>query len=428
MGFTKESFDRKRSALRRLIRWRKRQEAGKKHHACFGGGGLSRNERRRRGKTLRVRKAAERDRWARMSASRMPEHTRISSFETDGVGLRMCLKVGTDLEAPPPPPKKKASARTGRKPVETGGASSVAPVHPNPLFAALDEGRAKLFMAAISHRATKKPTSQAFTRGRYYHEMGFFARRKWEEDRMAASEPLRVALAHLSLSGGLKNCDPVIWQRYLHTEAIYRDLLDQEFVEDDKRPIWTMSIFRAKRRSLGGAVCRLFSATTTEPVTGRAYPKDRPMVLSVGAARFASTGRGELPAPTAELTRALMRAVKRERENGRKVVTMSLDEFRTTMCCCACGAVTQPARVKRRRRRRRGEGEDVPEEVVETDVKSRRLRCCTSCLPTGKLRDRDVQGARNILWLSYAQYFGLERPLYMSRPSSKKDARGQNAG
>jgi hypothetical protein len=423
MGFTKQSFDRKKSALRRLIRQKKRREAGKKHHACFGGGGLSPNERKRRGKTLRTRKGAERDRWARMSASRMPEHTRISSFETDGVGLRMCLKVGADLEAPLP--QKKARARTGKKPTEAGGA---VPVHPTPLVAALDNGRAKLFMAAISHRATKKPTSQAFTRGRYYHEMGFFARRKWEQDRMAASEPLRVALAHLSLSGGLKNCDPAMWQRYLHTEATYRDVLDREFVENDKRPLWTMSIFRAKRRSLGGAVCRLFSATTTDPATERVFPKDRPMVLSIGAAGFASTGRGELPAPTAELTRALMRAVKRERENGREVVTMSLDEFRTTMCCCACGAVTEPARVKRRKRRGRDEGEEVSEEIVETDVKSRRLRCCTSCLPTGKLRDRDVQGARNILWLSYAQYFGFERPLYMRRPSSKKDARGQNTG
>ena len=46
---------------------------------------------------------------------------------------------------------------------------------------------------------------------------------------------------------------------------------------------------------------------------------------------------------------------------------------------------------------------------------SRRLRCCTTCRDTGKIRDRDVQGARNILWLTFALYYGLERPKYLRR-------------
>ncbi len=59
---------------------------------------------------------------------------------------------------------------------------------------------------------------------------------------------------------------------------------------------------------------------------------------------------------------------------------------------------------------------------------SHRLRSCTSCSPAGKQRDRDVQGARfgsrrlprgvapNMLWITQSEYFGLERPSYLSRP------------
>ena len=39
----------------------------------------------------------------------------------------------------------------------------------------------------------------------------------------------------------------------------------------------------------------------------------------------------------------------------------------------------------------------------------------TICSPDGKLRDRDVQGERNILWLTQALFFGLPRPDYMCR-------------
>ena len=192
------------------------------------------------------------------------------------------------------------------------------------------------------------------------------------------------------------------------TEAIYRDLLDEEFVDSDERARWTMRLHRAKRRSLDAATQRLLSSTTS---SAGVQPLERPLVIGVGAAGFSPNGRsGELPAPTSALSKALTRAIKRIRATGRRVVTLAPDEFRTTMCCCACGAVTAAPTVKRRRR------DKTTGAVITEDGPSRRLRCCTSCSNSGKLRDRDVQGARNILWLTYALYYGLERPKYMSRP------------
>jgi hypothetical protein len=62
-------------------------------------------------------------------------------------------------------------------------------------------------------------------------------------------------------------------------------------------------------------------------------PLARPVVFAVGAAGFASTGRGELAAPTSEMARALERGMRRVEATGRKVIRMNIDEFRTTMCC-----------------------------------------------------------------------------------------------
>jgi hypothetical protein len=411
MGFTPEIFNKRRKELRRQIRRKKRSDARtlRPHHRLA----LSKKQRKR---ATGARKK-DRERWAGLGASRMPRGTRIDSFETDGVGLRLVLKTKISITAlvrpfavsdDGAPTAAEAKAVTGRK-KRGQPAPVVAAAHPNPIVVASDLGRAKLFVSAISQSARVKPASFGFTRRQYYYEMGYSVRRRWEAGRMAGSLDLQAAIEHLSESEGVGNCDSSCWDAYLQIEEIYRDILDEEYVENDERPRWTMRMFRAKRRSLDRAVQRQMDAALTLP-SGQMIQVDRPLVFGVGAAGFSSNGRaGELPAPTSELSKALSRAIKRVRATGRQVVTLSPDEFRTTMCCCACGAVTVAPSV-RRRRRDRGTGETITE-----DGPSRRLRCCTSCSITGKLRDRDVQGARNILWLTYALYYGYERPQYLSR-------------
>ena len=161
---------------------------------------------------------------------------------------------------------------------------------------------------------------------------------------------------------------------------------------------------RGKRQCLDSSVQRLLLNAL------EGIPRNRPLVLGIGNAGFPSNGpRGELPAPTSELSKALKRGLQNVRKTGRVVTTLSVDEFRTTLCCCACGSITTaPMVVRRFRSRENGES-------VIANGQSRRLRCCTTCSPTGKLRDRDVQGSRNILWLTVAEYYGLPRPSYLCR-------------
>ena len=405
LGLTPARFNQRRKEQRRLIRRRKRARCSHPHPSTTA------EQRKRRKK--------DRDRWARLGASRMPVGARVDSFETDGVGLRPVLKTKVDMteyiravvtsardDGGGGPSTPAAIKKTTKKPAVH---VAVDPARPAPLVVGFDNGRAKLFMASISLDATGKPASMGFTRSRYYFEMGHSSRRRWEASIMARSAALREAVQRLSRTGGTGNCDPECWAAYLRVETAHRTLLDDEFVGNIERAKWTMRMHRAKKRSLDGAVRRVLGAATTASA-GRRQPLERPLVLGIVAGGFPACGpRGELPAPTSELSKAFARGIAAVRSTGRHVVTLSVDEFRTTMCCCACGSVTKPKSVRRRRR------DKTTGETILQDGPSRRLRCCTTCKDTGKIRDRDVQGARNILWLTFALYYGLERPKYLRR-------------
>lgn len=173
-------------------------------------------------------------------------------------------------------------------------------------------------------------------------------------------------------------------------------------------------------------------------------PAGRGLVVGVGDGSFCSTGKGALSAPTNSLDRAMTRSIERfrdiqkhknkEREKKnlprlpeRKVEFQVVPEYGSTMCCCACGQLTEHALVTirdqntgemttRRSRLRR------PPACSASELCSRsRLRLCTTCDPTdGKRRDRDVQGARNLLWIMKLEYMGGDRPWYLTRKGRRE--------
>lgn len=261
-----------------------------------------------------------------------------------------------------------------------------------PIGIGIDTGRAKPFVAAVSTDPVSKPKTVTLTRKRYYYEMHYQQRAAWEERRTRTVPALSGALDALSSTGGLSNCKLESWVSYLEAETANRELLDGEYVELVERAVWRMRMFRWKKAALDRSVSKLMKTAT------EGQPVPRPLVFAIGAAGFQSTGRGELPVPTSSLSVAFKRGLARVASTGRSVVVLSPDEFRTTMCCCACGAVTEAAVVNGKR--------------------SRRLRSCNQCQPTGKWRDRDVQGARNILWIGIMEFFGDGRPAYLCRKQS----------
>ena len=395
LGLTPDKFNERRAALRKQLRRKFRLDRK------AAAGDATRKDRKRR-----LEK-----KWSARGVGRMPRGTRIDSVETDGIGLRMCIKTLVDItryvhaiQAPPPQPTKLTRMQCSQAKALLADAAQAERdamiaariAAPAPVIAALDTGRKKLFVAATSREPTKRPLTSVFTRARFYHEMGYWRHRKWEAGRREGTPEVQAALAELSRTGGVRNCCVDAWRAYLTVERRHDVLLDAEFVRDVERALWRMRLFRFKHASLDRAAFRLLSSATA------GVSPDRPLLLAVGNANFKPSGKGELPAPTSALSVALKRALQRvERSQGRETLAMGVDEFRTTLCCCGCGCVTEMSLVLSGEARR----------------KSRRLRSCTSCAATTcKLRDRDVQASRNMLWLAQHEYFGAERPEYMSRP------------
>lgn len=408
LGITSAAFNRRRNDLRSLLarryrRERKREPPGKKRE--------------------RARKLEER--WSKIGFGKMSRDCRIDSVETDGVGLRMCLKTPIDMRPfKVPVPLREAAAvekvprtkkrRVGGKEVllegdgtsacvaskkvpydEVGGQGSILPVH-----IGIDTGVAKPFVAAVWRDHAKKPHTVTFTRRRYYFEMHYSRRLKWETRRLEQRPAVKACLATLSASGGVHNCDTATWVAYLTADREADVLLDAEYVQDVERALWKMRMFRWKKRSLDRAVGRLLTKATG------GLAKEVPLNFVVGSGGFAPGGPGQLSSPTSALTIAFGRGIAKERAKGRVVFVSSVDEYRTTCCCCSCGALTRPPPVQTRKTRGQPSRQN----------QSRRLRSCTECDPIGKLRDRDVQAARNMLWIAYTSYYGLERPEYLRRP------------
>ena len=357
--------------------------------------GLTSDDIRRRRKLLRQslrHKYKKRDtpkkkklakKWRQIGWSNVPKTAMFASLETDGVALRLCIGTPLNLDEVPPSKKKKVGKNDADE-LNLLRASMAEGVEP--VFVAIDGGRAKIATAAISESAIQKPRTEVFTRRRYYWEMHHAQNKKFEARRRAGDNDLDAALRALADSSGVKNCQ---WQRfegYLEVERAHWGVLEADGYTDRERALWRQRLFRFKRRSLDKLANRLIHAGDMR----------RPLVLGYGDAGFAPTGRGEKSVPTTNVTRALLRA--KRRTQGRTIVMTGVWEFRTTLCCCACGSITSGAPCAP------GQGT------------SRRLRLCTHCNESGdKRRDRDVQAARNILWLLQYMYYGVERPEYLCR-------------
>lgn len=456
-GLTPKEFGNKRRLVRRSVRRRYRKRYG-------------------RDQSVHVRNAKRaelRKKWRRLGRGTMPEDAMVQSVETDGVGLRIVInrpdkkiiesvsRVFDDndisiirqvverskacssssqpltlddvVKAMKAEQRKRLREKTKeacggckkKKAASTSSASSSVPDHPRslseewygvdndgamrPAFGACDTGRAKLMTTAVTHDALKKPESVVFTRQKYYAAMGYWKHRRWERNRMERNVAARRAIEALSRAASLHSPSDKLtrWTAMMTCEATHWETLFEEFVEDKQRAIWKMRLLRRKRSCMDREMARIVQTATR----GK---KERDFVIGIGNADFSSSSRGELSAPTSGLTTAFRRMKARRdvlmAKGGGRTVLLSVWEHRTTISCCACGQPTAAATVRRDNR----------------ECPSRRLRVCTSCDKThGKLRDRDVQAARNILWLTIYMFYGVERPWYMTRAWSDGVVEGQ---
>jgi len=302
--------------------------------------------------------------WRRTGLSTMQKNSKVSSFETDGIGISICLKTPVPLYCPKPRLQDDEILSSD-----------------NPVFIGGDEGRAKIMTCAISTDPKKKPTKVVLTRRSYYRSTKHNERRTFESNQLHKNNnELQSIFQELSQSPK----HTMTTQYVMNIGFTHFEVLKREFIVNKERALWRMRLYRMKKRSLDKAAQRIFDAA-----------KHRPIVIGVGNAKFSPTGRGEQAVPTTGFNKALDRA--KHRYNNKVKIT-GIDEFRTTMYCCACGSITTAP-------------------LVGGDRKSRRLRFCSHCNEkNGRgLRDRDIQAARNMLWCTINLFYGIERPSYLTR-------------
>jgi len=336
LRITQSSFNAQRKSLRRKLQ---REYAKKAKKA-------------RRSKKRRLMKRLQ-QKWSRRGCGKWPHGARLDSLETDGVGLRLCLKVpiegGLKSHKFVNYPSKRLVKKRGclssdeLESCADNASSRSSRDMCRPIFVGVDEGRAKPFTASISKDPLLKPKTITFTRRRYYHEMHYWRFQKWNRDRITKHRNVQTALDDLSSSGGFRNADYETWRASLASVKRHRRILDDEYSKDIERPRWRMLMFRKKRSSLERAVSGLVrEATQGEHV-------ERPLVFGVGDASFSAVSRGELSAPTSMMAIVMTRCLKRHRVmTGRRVIEKVIWEYKTTKQCCACGC-EESRRVRRDR-------------------------------------------------------------------------------
>jgi len=252
--------------------------------------------------------------------------------------------------------------------------------------------------------------STTLTRNKYNAVTKLKIRRKFEQERMRKNPDVKIAHDAMSNSS-LRSCDPESWAQRIAVENQHKDALKRDYFTDVEREKWRMVAFRKKKACLDRAVGNMIKLAL------KGEPKSRPLVIGIGDAAFPANGpRGETAVPTSQLAAAYKRAVTNLRKTGRRVVVLPISEHYTTKACCKCGATTTPALVKKRTKMADGT-------VQEEDVNSRRLRCCKKCDPIGKLRDRDVQAARNMQMATVARINGQARPAHLCRAAHAVDSK-----
>jgi len=287
-------------------------------------------------------------------------------------------------------------------------------------------------------------THKCITRRRLIHASKAALHRAWENSRGVGD--YKAARDALAASGGtgmsVTQLHAFLAVSRAHSAALSDELLDGEGAI--QRAKWGMVLHRAKLAEWDRFGRELLERRV--PSMGRAaagglsHKLVRVDVL-LGDVDFASSGRGEDAVPTKSIWRKLARVAATHYLPVRFLAPES--EYRTTKCCCACGAVTTPATTRLRRcvsaqctaprearagaaagGDGRGGGEEDGQEKEATHgndpsfPRSPRPRAPdASRRPkkgVGKVRHRDLNGSRNMLMILAAKLAGHPRPSWLT--------------
>lgn len=209
--------------------------------------------------------------------------------------------------------------------------------------------------------------------------------------------------------------------------------LKEEYLEGesaDEYAKWRMTLFRGKRATIDRFIRK---ALRSQDRGGEPTP---PIELSIGAAKFAATGKGEEAVPTSSMLREIIRVIRVHKMRVR--LNKAVDEYLTTQvcyrsgermtkvtarlyCCTSPMCTCRPLRPSRRPgATRRYELTEEADDVVNKTDGSSVYRLANEA---GRRRNRDVNAARNLLIIGYATVAGQERPAPLRRDGPNANVR-----
>ena len=328
----------------------------------------------------KIRKnARSRKKKRRRGVGTFPARCMVSSVSTDGVGLSVhfyrlpkTLKSEAD--------EVRARELADRLPKHVIG---------------FDDGRVNLFQAAQYDASSEYQATRLTAKS--YQRRALITRLDAEEKAVRQRHPeLATAYAEMSttpwkttrLDGFLAACS---------TFAAHRVTLVTHHVDDVGPARRRMLTWRRKT----AVMAQSYFATIRKCYTVPQMKGKVQLVMAVGDANVKPTGRRGAETtrhgavPTTWKHKVLERVL---RSTGIAFKIAMIDEFRTTVCCHACGS-------------RMKDHYDEEGKVV------RGLKRCTKCATetSFKLRNRDGNAARNIWRIGHNAEHGLERPEHLCR-------------
>lgn len=265
---------------------------------------------------------------------------------------------------------------------------------------AFDDGRVNLFQGAQKD-ANGEFVSTRLTAKYYQTKAKIHEHTEWEKQRRINNPNLAAIYDDMSKhTWRTPNLGDFLGM--VECFLSHKNALTEEHIVSKEHALWRMLLWRKKMSVMMRAVARTVRRCDLKPNTK--------VILSVGNAKFASTGRKGAErerhggVPTKRIGKLMVRTMRCLKL---RFVYMEVDEYLTTRCCHKCGTRMN----------------DVYDAA---GVEVRGLKCCPECSrreSTIKTRNRDANAAKNMWMITDNLIRGLERPSYLKRVKASRQQR-----
>ena len=218
---------------------------------------------------------------------------------------------------------------------------------------------------------------------------------QWEASRRRDNYVYRKAIDDMSAAGTWRTSDVGALDRMIDARAKGWAAMKKELIVDKEHVRRKMLMYRKRRMVLDQTAQRIVDPKASH-IDDK---KTRGVILGVGQAIFKSRG------PTKQLLKALIRAMKRLRAEGRPAFIVFVDEYLTTQLCHRCFGQTRSPLKKVKNK-------------PGMKVADHRFRDCPHCgsQSAPKRWGRDTNAALNILRNLLAMLMGTQVPEQFRRP------------